>query len=108
MDVSEIQHRWKSSSMCFHNHLRVTGSFNSENGSNVLIEYATIAVTTRNKTCVARTTVIPLERLTNGQDKNFGSLPQMIKVFLTSFTNNGVAVASKYDSVEEEEKESGD
>lgn len=37
-----------------------------------------------------------------------GSLPQIIKLFLTSFINNGDAVASKYDSVEEEEKETGD
>lgn len=57
---------------CFWNHLCVTGSFSSETGSNVLVEYATVAVATRNKTCLAKTTVISLERLTNGRDKRFG------------------------------------
>lgn len=68
------------------------------------MDYATAAVTTGNKTCLAKTTVIRLERVTNGQDKNSGSLPRIIELFPASFTNSVDAVASKYDSVEEEEE----
>lgn len=35
------------------------------------------------------------------------SLPQVIKLFLAHLTNNADAMASKYDSVEKEESETG-